>query len=114
MRRRDDELEDASLLRLKIELAVLQDIGLDALEDTELAAIALVQAIDFAVLAADVFHAHPARDRQPIGMIGHPHAGMTERPARRRHRLDALAAVAPRRVHLEITAERRLRHDGVL
>src|SRR5262245_45811152 len=110
MGRGNDEFEDAALVRLEIELPVRQDVRLDALQDAELTLEALVQAIDLEVLTAGVFHTDAACDRQAVGVIGYTHAGMTERAACLRHRLDALSAVAPGRVHLEVTAERALRH----
>ena len=70
-----------------------------------------IQLVDLAVLLLDVGHAHAARDGQPVRVVGHPHARVAQCHARVRHGLDALAAVAPGRVHLEIAAERRPRHD---
>ena len=47
-------------------------------------------------------HAHAARDRQAVRMIGDADPRPPELMGRLRHRLDRLHAVAPRRVHLEV------------
>ena len=112
MRRGDDVFEDAALLRLQVEPAVREDVRFDALEDAELAGEALVETIDLAVLAAGVLHADAAGDRQTVGMIGDAHARVAAREAAVRHGFDALASVAPGRVHLKVATEVALRHDG--
>ena len=112
VRRRHDELEATPLVGLQVEAAVDQDVGLDALEHAEPAPPGGVQPVDLVMLPRDGLHAHAPGDRQAVRVVGDPQAGVTERPARLDHRVQALAAVAPGRVHLEVAAECRTRHDA--
>ena len=112
MRRRDHELEHAPFVGLQIELAIGEDVRLDPLEDAEAAGQLRVEPIDLTVLARDRIHGHPARNRQPVGMVGDAHAGVAERQAGLRHRVDPLAAIAPRRVHLKVAPQVRFRNHA--
>src|SRR5215208_2201508 len=61
---RDDEVEAVQNLVRIVERAILQDVGLNALEDPKAAAIAGVQGVRFGVLSLQVL------ELQPSGVAG--------------------------------------------
>jgi hypothetical protein len=109
MRRGNDELEQAQLVRLHIDGAVSADVGFDPLEHPEAAPIFRVQFVDRRVLIDNLRHRHPARNRQSVGVIGHAGALISAGQARLHNRVERLRSVAPDRVHLEVAAVLRPR-----
>jgi hypothetical protein len=112
VRRRDDELEDRAFLWLQIELSVGEDVGFYPFEDAKSSFVPRIQRIDFGVLAHRIRHAHAARDREAVRVIGDSEARVPERHRSLRHGRYPLASVAPCGVHLEVTAEVRTADDS--
>jgi hypothetical protein len=60
MWRRDDELEHDTLVRLHVQTAVRQDVGLDPLEDAERPRVLCVQPVDLGPLSRRLLHRDPS------------------------------------------------------
>jgi hypothetical protein len=69
---RHDEVETLQNLVAIIERAVGQDVGLDALQDPEFLAEALVEAVGLAVLLLDLLQGQPAGVVRRLRMVGYP------------------------------------------
>src|SRR4029077_9411551 len=72
--RGDDEVEGGAQLGRVIEAAVLQDVGLDALEDPDPGELA-IDFVDLRVLALHVFRAQAAGVGRTLAVIGDSHVG---------------------------------------
>ena len=88
----------------EIEAAVGQDVDFAAVEDRDVG-VPLAEAGDFVSLALDAVDRQVARRRRARRVIGDREVLVAERTAPVDHRLDRVAAVAPRRVHVEIAAD---------
>ena len=104
MRRRDDELELRELGRRHVHRSVGADVRLDPFDQPEGAFVFLVQAIDRAMLLEELRHRDAAGDRQTVRMIRDAAEAVAALDAGRDDLVERLAAVAPRRVHLQIAA----------
>src|SRR5438477_113709 len=95
----------------KIELAVLEDVELDALQDRE-AATRRVPLVDRPPLLAEPFGVEPQRHRDPLRVIGDRDVLVAERAGGLGHLVDGALAVGGRGVHLEIAADVRELHEA--
>ena len=117
MRSRDHEVEAAARLDRDVERAIGEDVRLDPCEQPEGPVALAVQPIDLDALAGEARRRQAVGDRQPGGMIGDRRELVAAGATRGDDVLEGLAAVAPRRVHLQITAivgERRPGEAGVV
>src|SRR5205823_7404328 len=71
-----------------------------------------VHLVDLRVLLREAFHREPARDRQPVRVVGDRAVFVASRNPLVDDVLERLAAVAPGGVHLEIAAILRARRPG--
>ena len=94
--------EQPPLVFLQIERAVGQDVRLDPLVDANPPREPRVDLVDLLMLLARGLHAHAARDRQAVRVVGDADARPAQRDRPLRQLGDRLAAVAPRGVHLQI------------
>ena len=102
--------------RLDVDRAVGADVRLDAGEQPEGAAAVAIQPIDLGALRGEARRRQAVGDRQPAGVIGDRAPGVAAAAAGLDDLLERLAAVAPRRVHLQIAAivgEARAAQAGV-
>ena len=95
----------ASSVVLQVELAVLQDVDLHPGQDPE-GGEALVEHGQVVELGEEPLPVEAVGDRQPAGVVGEHHVLVAEGDGRRRHVLDAGAAVAPRGVGVAVAPER--------
>ena len=114
MRRHDDELELRELGRRHVHRSVGADVRLDPFDQPEGAFVFLVQAIDRAMLLEELRHRDAAGDRQTVRMIRDTAEAVATLDAGRDDLVERLAAVAPRRVHLQIAAIVGDRRSGQL
>ena len=81
-----------------VQRAVGQNVGLDAFEDPEVLAEALVQSVGFPMLLGDLLDRETARIVRGLGMIGDPEICETALASCLSHRLQGLRAVGGVRV----------------
>ena len=96
--------KSAPVGRIDVDGAVGADVRLDAGEEPEGTAAVAIQPIDLDPLRGEAGRRQAVGNRQPAGVIGHRAPGVAAAAAGLDDRLERLAAVAPRRVHLEIAA----------
>jgi hypothetical protein len=104
MRRRQDDLEPVDLVLGKIERAIRLDVGLDSFQHAERAGELAVDVVDLAMLRRRRVHGHAARNRQSVRMVRDRQVRVAARQRRRGQRRHRLPAVAPGRVHLQVSA----------
>jgi hypothetical protein len=103
MRRGNDELELPPFVRRQVKGAVDEDVRFNPFEQPEAADVLAVQRIDFGVLLDRAVHAHATGDAQTVGMIRNSRARPAALETGVDDRLERLGAVAPDRMHLEVT-----------
>src|SRR5919201_115581 len=103
MWRGNDELELPHLVRLHVDRAVGANVRLDAFENFEAPAVLAIQCVDLGMLLDRTLHAHAARNAQAVRVIGDPGARPSALETGVYDRFQRFCAVAPDRMHLEIS-----------
>ncbi len=104
--RGDDDVEPVQHLRLLVQGAVVEDVDLDAGQQPEVPE-PFVDRRDQLELLAQPSRREPVGHLEPGRVVGQRQVVVPELDRRHRHLLDRAAAVAPGRVRVQVTAQRR-------
>ena len=110
VQRGEDDVEPREHPVRKIQTSVRQDVDFAAVEDLD-ARKPRPRFVDFVGLALDAVQGQIPRRRGTRRVVGDRAVLVAEIDARPDHRVDRIAAVAPRRVHVEVSADVAPRHQ---